>query len=484
MKIIIIFNIILFFQFYFCLNTPLDDYVNAPDTHHKYSLQGIIPGVSYTSYVFLMTSQKWLTDSDSDKSIWDHWLMICVPQKVQQTDIGFLFISSGSNGGNAPNEMDPLIQQICMTSQTVIADLRQIPNQPIVFNKDPTHLQRVEDDIIAYTWAHFLNNTNEPNWLLRLPMTKAAVKAMDTVQNFVSTLPNITKINRFVVAGASKRGWTTWTTAIVDKRVVGIIPIVIPILNLGPNIAHQYQAYGGWSFALDAYIKMKNLAYLNKPEFFKLAKIVDPYSYLDRLHLPKYIICATGDEFFLPDSPEFFFKDLPGEKYLRMVPNTDHSLNGHLYDVISTILTFYQRIIKGEPRPRYSYSLKKSNTTASISLTTIDKPESVYLWYTKTISHVRRDFRLIICGNKKNSNCYQHVTWFYKKLEDNGNGKYEAEMESPSEGWSAFFLEMYYKYSNDNNPFAPEQTFKVTTEVNIVPDSLPFPPCGNHCQPE
>jgi len=57
-------------------------------------------------------------------------------------------------------------------------DLDQIPNQPIVFNSDPLQKRRSEDAIIAFTWAHFLNNTSQPNWLLRLPMTKAVVRAM------------------------------------------------------------------------------------------------------------------------------------------------------------------------------------------------------------------------------------------------------------------------------------------------------------------
>jgi len=36
---------------------------------------------------------------------------------------------------------------------------------------------------------------------------------------------------------------------------------------------------------------------------------------------------STGDQFFLPDNSQFYFQDLPGEKYLRYVPNTDHSMN-------------------------------------------------------------------------------------------------------------------------------------------------------------
>ena len=38
-------------------------------------------------------------------------------------------------------------------------------------------------------------------------------------------------IEKFCVAGASKRGWTTWTTTIVDSRVIGSIPMVMDLLN-------------------------------------------------------------------------------------------------------------------------------------------------------------------------------------------------------------------------------------------------------------
>ena len=60
-------------------------------------------------------------------------------------------------------------------------------------------------------------------------MTKAAVKAMDAVTEF--TAPKGGKITRYMVAGASKRGWTTWTTAAVDKRVFAAVPIVMVSLN-------------------------------------------------------------------------------------------------------------------------------------------------------------------------------------------------------------------------------------------------------------
>ncbi len=76
-------------------------------------------------------------------------------------------------------------------------------------------------------------------------MTKSAVKAMDTITAFLATeAGGATKVDKFVVAGGSKRGWTTWTTAAVDKRVVAISPMVIDLLNIVPSFIHHYRAYG------------------------------------------------------------------------------------------------------------------------------------------------------------------------------------------------------------------------------------------------
>ena len=55
---------------------------------------------------------------------------------------------------------------------------------------------------------------------------------MDTIQTFLAGFPELPDIERFVIAGASKRGWTTWTTGAVDNRVVAMIPMVMPILNM------------------------------------------------------------------------------------------------------------------------------------------------------------------------------------------------------------------------------------------------------------
>jgi len=329
--------------------------------------------------------------------------------------------------------------------------------------------------MIAYTWSHFLNHTDQPNWLARLPMTKAAVKAMDTIQEFVAGLP-VPPVKNFVVAGASKRGWTTWTTGCVDKRVIAMVPMVMPILNIVPNMNHHYQAYGGWSFALSDYLDMHLMRYLNSPLFVTMADIIDPWSYLERLTMPKLVLMAGGDEFFLPDSPQFFFHSLPGENHLFLIPDAEHSLATALADVGSVISAFHYMVVHNIPRPTYSWKMMKSNTTASTTVTvTGTSPDWVTMWYAHTLSSTLRDFRLVICDQIPQ--CLNPVIWWPQPLLPTAPNTWTATMDRPKKGWGGFLIELGWYIGKDRS-----RTLKVTTEVNIVPDYMPFPPCGDHCQ--
>ena len=240
---------------------------------------------------------------------------------------GFLYLTGGAINSAPPEQPDPLlITAIATTTSTITAELRGIPNEPLVFTGETK--PRTEDAAIVYTWDKFLrsNSKDDETWPLRLPMTKAAVRAMDTV-TVVSKEKGFT-VDHYVVSGASKRGWTTWTTAAVDKRVVAIVPLVIDTLNVEKAMVHHYEAYGAWSPALQDYIDMKTFDWLGTSQFKKLLEIEDPYSYLDRLTMPKYIVNSGGDQYFLPDSSQFYWKDLKGEKAIRYVPNAKHDLNG------------------------------------------------------------------------------------------------------------------------------------------------------------
>jgi PhoPQ-activated pathogenicity-related protein len=115
-------------------------------------------------------------------------------------------------------------------------------------------------------------------------MTKSVVRAMDTITAFCrSAAAGGIDVDRFVVGGASKRGWTAWTAAAVDKRVAAVVPVVIDLLNVEESFEHHYRAYGFWAPAIAAYQASGIMRWAGTTELTALLKIEDPYSYTDRL---------------------------------------------------------------------------------------------------------------------------------------------------------------------------------------------------------
>src|SRR5260370_39275627 len=174
-----------------------------------------------------------------------------------------------------------------------------VPNQPLHFTDSPDKA-RSEDDIIAYTRVkHFA--TKDDTWLVRLAMVKSGVRAMDAIQEFMaSDAGGKIKIDQFVVAGGSKRGWTTWLVGAVDDRVAAIVPIVIDALNSEAITRHHFEAYGFFSSALNDYVRHGLVSNkIGTPEYRAVLKIEYPYEYHDRrrLRLPKYMMKASCDTF-------------------------------------------------------------------------------------------------------------------------------------------------------------------------------------------
>lgn len=225
--------------------TALDRYVAAPDPSFAWSVAKTLPAEGATATLIDLTSQRWLTEQEVEQPQWKHWLVVVTPEKVT-SDVGLLYIGGGRNDRDPPAAPAPWLVAAARDTGTVVAELRMVPNQPVVFKDDPTRKPRIEDDFIAYTWDHFLR-TGDDRWPARLPMTKSAVRAMDAVTAFAaSAAGGSSTVSRFVLFGGSKRGWTTWTAAAVDTRVVAIVPAVIDMLNAEPSFAHHYRAYGAF----------------------------------------------------------------------------------------------------------------------------------------------------------------------------------------------------------------------------------------------
>jgi len=427
--------------------TELDRYVAQPDPSYRWKIVRTRRQDNLTTFVVDMTSQAWRHPSEVDRTRWQHFLIVTRPDQLAG-ETGLLFISGGRNGQDVPEGPDDRMAQIAKASKSVVATLLMVPNQPLEFRQDGH--ARFEDDLVAYTWKQYFE-TGDPNWPARNPMVKSAVRAMDTVTAVMATDEGgEATVNKFVVAGASKRGWTTWLTAAVDQRVVAIIPIVIDVLNLEPTMRHHYAAYGFWAPAVGDYVEQRIFEYMGTDKMNKLVELVDPYSYRERLNMPKFLLNAAGDQFFLPDSSQFYFDALQGEKYLRYVPNADHSLDGS--DAVESLLAFYLSVLHNQPRPQIEWSFEQDK---AIRVSTSMAPSQVLLW--QATNPEARDFRVETLGRKYRSS----------DLAPRDDGNYLARVKPPEKGWTAFFVELTYRGVGP-------VPLKLTTSVRVVPDELPF----------
>lgn len=428
--------------------TALDRYVAAPDTNYRYSLANTVVGKGYKVHIIDMTSQAWRSAQEVDRPVWRHWMIMVRPDSVTSTR-SLLVIGAGNNDAPPPRDATQNLIQTAMATRSIVTEIRMVPNQPLKFAGDQQG--RLEDDVIAYSWNKFLQGGDE-TWPARLPMTKAAVRAMDTVVSFCrSEAGGGLTIDGFVVAGGSKRGWTTWVTAAVDRRVIAIVPLVIDLLNIEPSFRNHLAAYGYYSPAVGDYERQGILEWQGKPRYADLLRIEDPFAYRDRVIVPKFLINATGDQFFVPDSWQFYFHDLPGVKYLRYVPNADHSLAGT--DAWMSLTLAYRAVITNARLPQFTWNVERDGT---IRVNATDRPAAVKLW--QVTNPGARDFRLSSIGPR----------WKSTDLKEQGSGMWSARVAAPTRGWTAYMIELEYSSGLLLPPY------KFTTGVKVVPDSLPF----------
>jgi PhoPQ-activated pathogenicity-related protein len=430
----------------------LDAYVAKPDPAFSWKVAGQVSGPGYHGAVLEMVSQTWLTAKEVDKPVWKHWLTVIVPDKVAHKT-GFLFITGGDNTDPAPTKATERFAKMAVETNSVVAELDDVPNQPLRFAEDPK--PRVEDEIIAYQQAKFARDRN-PLDLVRLPMVKSGTQAMTAVQQFLaSDAGGKLKIDGFVVSGGSKRAWTTWLVGALDRRVVAIIPIVINVLDVDATAKHHWEAMGYFSPALKDYVENGLIPKLiGSPGLSAVNKIEDPLNYRDRpsMKMPKYIINAVGDQYFPPDNTKFSYHLLPQAKRLRMIPNSKHSTAGT--DINESMTAFYDAVLNHRPIPDYSWTVRKSD--GAIVVRSKTRPLEVNLWQGNDPK--ARDFRVDTIGPK---------AFTSTPLTRGADGTWIGRVVKPPAGWTAYFVELVY-------PSGGKYAFKFTTEVSVIPDTLPY----------
>ncbi|MFT6808223.1 MAG: PhoPQ-activated pathogenicity-related protein [Saprospiraceae bacterium] len=433
----------------------LKKYVHTPDAAFEYEIVDKIDGQGYSTYVIKMISQKWLTEAEVEQPIWWHWLTMVVPNEIVSST-GMVFIGGGSHNSKQPTKPDDLTLHAALGTKSIVAELHNIPNQKTVFVGDD-YGPRGEDELIAYGWRKFLEGgakDEDAKWLARFPMTKAVVRAMDVITAVTKDNKELKTVDKFLIAGGSKRGWTTWTTGAVDDRVIAIAPIVIDMLNMKPSFEHHWRAYGAWAPAVNDYVAEGVMEWQDSREYRTLLSHTEPYSFRNSLTIPKLLLNGSGDQFFLPDSWQFYWDGLKGEKHLRYVPNSEHSMKKT--DAIETLVSFYQMIVADYPRPDFDWEVKEGQIQIHTHKNHI--PKSITLWQANNPNE--RNFQVEKIGRAYTSS----------KISLRTDGKYSIGIDDPAKGWSAFYAELEFAGIGDKVPL------KLTTGIVVTPDAYPAAP--------
>ncbi|MFD3394497.1 PhoPQ-activated protein PqaA family protein [Aquirufa sp. OSTEICH-129V] len=414
----------------------LKSYLSNGDSNYTWELKDSANIGSAKAYQVLLTSQKWRG------IMWRHQLTIIIPSTIQY-DGALLFITGGSNKDEQPNwskedKLWPILNAIASKNKAVVALIKQVPNQPLYDGK-------TEDELITHTLNEFRKD-KDYTWPLLFPMVKSAVKGMDAVQEFVAKKTKHS-VSNFVLAGASKRGWTTWlSSSIDDKRVKAIGPMVIDMLNMPKTLSYQFETYGEYSDQIEDYVKIGIPQSTSSPDGKAITAMIDPYSYKEKLTVPKMIFVGTNDPYWTADAIKHYFDQIPGKNLIHYVPNAGHDLAGGK-QALEGLSAFFGLTLQNKEYPVSTWAVNK--TAEGFELAVQANPNDLVeaaIWATTSAD---RDFR--------------NNLWLTRRVKYEGSTvKYTIPFVK--KGYQAFYMDLKYKDPNGGTYTVSTRLFTTDTE--------------------
>jgi PhoPQ-activated pathogenicity-related protein len=240
---------------------------------------------------------------------WRHELLVTVPTKLIRTDFVVLSLTGGRGGASHHENAQRLADALGV--RTVV--LTQVPNQPLYDGK-------TEDELLSFSLSEY-RRSGDPTWPLLFPMVSSVVRGIDVLQQLLGE-----QDLKVVLIGASKRGWTTYLTASVDRRVVGMVPAVFEMISMPKQIALARTRYGRDSEKIRPYTALGLTDALLEPRVAQLVDWLDPASYMGRLTIPKLVLLGANDPYWVVDSVRGYWSNLPEPKLLRILPNVGHGV--------------------------------------------------------------------------------------------------------------------------------------------------------------
>jgi len=414
----------------------LKSYINNGDKTFSWEIKDSGKLGNLKIYQVLLTSQKWRGIT------WRHQLTIVVPATIQY-DGAMLFIAGGSDKDEQPNwskedKMWPALGAIASKNKAIVALIKQVPNQPLYDGK-------TEDELISFT-LHQFKKDKDYSWPLLFPMVKSAVRSMDAIQEFASKNLN-QPIKNFVISGASKRGWTTWLSdAIDDNRVKAIGPMVIDMLNMPKTLSYQLETYGEYSIQIEDYVKLGIPQGADTKEGKAITSMIDPYSYREKLTVPKIIFIGTNDEYWTADAIKHYYDKIPGKNLIHYVPNAGHDLGGGK-QALEALSAFFGLTLQNKEYPVSTWDVAKVKNGFEITVNA--KSEDLVdaaIWGTTSSD---RDFR--------------NNLWLTRSVKPQGSTvKYTIPFVK--KGYQAFYIDLRYKDPNGGTYTVSSRIFTTDKE--------------------
>lgn len=413
----------------------LASYVHAPDKSLEWHEvdSGTVGNVEYVEY--LLTSQTWRGID------WKHQLFVLRPANMARDERhALLFVHGGRwkpeyEGERGRTQLPSealLFARLAEQIGAPVGILRQVPFAPM--------FDRTEDALIAYTFDQYLK-TGEKDWPLLLPMVKSTVRAMDAMQGIVRERWGAS-IESFTVSGASKRGWTAWLAAAVDKRVMAVAPMVIDVLNMRAQMDHQKETWGEVSEEIRDYAALDLPTRLKTERGQELLSMVDPFSYRQRLTRPKMILLSTNDRYWPLDALNLYWSELPSPKQVLYVPNQGHGLRD-AERVIGSVSAVHRYAAAGKPMPETTWSFASSPAELKVQVKADREARKVLVWSAQSPT---KDFR--------------EAQWTARqctKTNEKGLEGYACSAARGAEGYTAVFAETSFQ-DEGKVPFSTSTT--------------------------
>jgi len=407
----------------------LINYVHKPDAAYDWTQRETYRRETATVYDLHLVSQIWQAIR------WTHRLQVFLPDHLEFPDTVLLY-NTGGAGGELETGIGALLAQ---ATGTICAFLFHVPNQPLFDDLS-------EDALIAHTLVQYLD-TGDVEWPLLFPMAKSVTRAMDAVQALADR-EGWAKIDRFLITGASKRGWTAWLTAAADARVVGIAPMVFDNLNFFAQMPHQIEVWGGYSEQIGDYTEQNLQEKMNTERGFHLTRVIDPYTYRDRLGLPKLIINGSNDRYWATDALNLYWDALLPPKWVLYVPNSGHSLEDYTR-VFHACTAFTRAVAAGRALPHLEWSFAPSADSLRLTVTADTEAKEARIWVARAAT---KDFR---------ASRWEAVPMRRESAPEGHAAALVGEVETPASGYLAAFGEVAFT-QEEGRPFT------LSTQPSIV----------------